>query len=111
MQMPGAGCHELYQAKYNVWKAMRGLKDIYLDCGWNVNTVNQDSFRRSEFIERRRRYLQDVIDPLREMQDRLQAEEDFRREAEERKRDAVGEQLLLSQYGHTLAPGHGVFGI
>lgn len=111
MEMPGAGSQELYQAKYNVWKAIRGLKDIYLDYGWNVNAVDQNSFWRSEFIERRGRYVQDVVDPLRKMQDRLQAEEDLRREAEERERDAAGEQPLLSQYGHTLAPGHGIFGI
>jgi hypothetical protein len=36
---------------------LRGIKDLYLSCGWNVNAVEQGAFRRDEFIERREAFL------------------------------------------------------
>ena len=35
----------------------RRLKDLYLWCGWNDNTVEQVSFRRDEFIEEGEKFL------------------------------------------------------
>ncbi|KAI7336593.1 hypothetical protein KC315_g2678 [Hortaea werneckii] len=42
---------------YRYWQISRELKDIYVDCGWEVEYVEQPRFRRQEFLERRRRYL------------------------------------------------------
>jgi hypothetical protein len=39
---------------------LRYLKDLYLWCGWNLNTVEQAAFRRDEFIERREKFLAGV---------------------------------------------------
>jgi hypothetical protein len=36
---------------------LRHLKDLYLWCGWNLNTVEQAAFRRDEFIEKRKELL------------------------------------------------------
>jgi hypothetical protein len=36
---------------------LRDLKDLYLWCGWNLNTVEQAAFRRDEFIEKRKKLL------------------------------------------------------
>ena len=40
-----------------ILSVLRRLKDLYLWCGWNVNTVEQVSFRRDEFIEEREKFL------------------------------------------------------
>jgi hypothetical protein len=39
------------------WQLSRGLEEIYLECGWRTDRVDQSAFRREEFLERRRRYL------------------------------------------------------
>jgi hypothetical protein len=44
----------------NEWLALRHLKETYLECGWDVEAVVQTGFRREEFLEKRRRYL-DVV--------------------------------------------------
>jgi hypothetical protein len=44
----------------NEWLALRHLKEIYLESGWDVEAVVQTGFRREEFLEKRRRYL-DVV--------------------------------------------------
>jgi hypothetical protein len=36
---------------------LRRLKDLYLWCGWNLNTVEQAAFRRDEFIKKREEFL------------------------------------------------------
>jgi hypothetical protein len=36
---------------------LRHLRDLYLWCGWNLNTVEQAAFRREEFIEKRKELL------------------------------------------------------
>jgi hypothetical protein len=36
------------------------LKDLYLECGWDVNAVSQLAFRRDEFLEKRRRHLDTI---------------------------------------------------
>jgi hypothetical protein len=40
--------------------AKRHLKDLYLECGWDVNAVSQIAFRRDEFLEKRKRYLDTI---------------------------------------------------
>ena len=49
---------------YKIWQAEMHLKELYLECGWDVNAVEQSTFRRDEFLDKRRRYLQDVVQPL-----------------------------------------------
>jgi hypothetical protein len=100
--------HEKYQADYDLWKAMRGLKDVYLDCGWDVDAVEQSSFRRDELIERKKRYIEDVIGPLRKAEDRLQAEYDEQDAAEKAVEEISGYQLRISQYGHSFDVDNGV---
>jgi hypothetical protein len=39
---------------------IRHLRDLYLCCGWNLNNVEQTTFRRDEFIERREEFLAGV---------------------------------------------------
>lgn len=40
--------------------AKRQLKDLYLECGWDVNAILQPEFRRDEFLEKRRRHLDTI---------------------------------------------------
>jgi hypothetical protein len=40
--------------------AKRQLKDMYLECGWDVNAISQSAFRRDEFLEKRRRHLDTI---------------------------------------------------
>jgi hypothetical protein len=63
-----------YQAGYDVWEATRRLVDIYLDCGWDVDAVEQHRFRRAEFIARRERHLEDVVKPLQDKADGIESE-------------------------------------
>jgi hypothetical protein len=35
----------------------RGIRELYVGCGWDVDSVEQGSFRRGEFIERREAFL------------------------------------------------------
>jgi hypothetical protein len=39
---------------------LRQLKYLYLWCGWNLNTAEQATFRRDEFIEKREEFLAEV---------------------------------------------------
>lgn len=48
---------ELTEELHRKWQHSRGLKDIYLQCGWRPEQIDQFSFRRDDLIERRRRYL------------------------------------------------------
>jgi hypothetical protein len=36
---------------------------IYLDCGWDVNAVEQTNFRRDEFLQKRHDYIKNVVKP------------------------------------------------
>lgn len=54
---------------YKVWQAVMYLKDLYLECGWNVDEVEQTNFRRDVFLARRRQYLLDVVEPLEDSED------------------------------------------
>lgn len=53
-----------YQASYNLWKATTGLAGLYLECGWDANAVAQTSFRSSEFVDKRTKYVTEVLEPL-----------------------------------------------
>ncbi|KAK4891595.1 hypothetical protein LTR27_009764 [Elasticomyces elasticus] len=51
-----------YGARYREYIAVHGLKDLYLECGWDVDAVNQTRFRRAEFVEKRQKYWEDVVE-------------------------------------------------
>lgn len=53
-----------YDHERRLWEAQRGLKDVYLECGWDVEAEEQTTFRRDEFLEKRRSYLKDVLGSL-----------------------------------------------
>lgn len=68
--------HARHAAAYDVWAAVRGLKDLYLDCGWDVDVDvggggGQVGFRREEFVEMRERYWKEVVGPLEEERERV----------------------------------------
>lgn len=46
--------------RYEEWLALRHLKEIYLDCGWDVDAVVQTGFGQEEFLEKRGRRLDEV---------------------------------------------------
>lgn len=48
---------ELTEELHRQWQHSRGLEKIYLECGWRPDQVDQNAFRRDEFLEKRRRYL------------------------------------------------------
>jgi hypothetical protein len=114
IELPLSGKHherarKKYKADYDIWRGMRGLQDVYLDCGWNVDAVEQSTFRRKEFIEKKKRYMEDVVAPLRKAKDRLQAGHDEQDAAEKAVEDISGNQLRISQYGHSFDVGNGVY--
>lgn len=55
---------ETYDRERRLWEAQRELKDVYLACRWDVDAKEQNTFRRDEFLEKRRSYLKDVVGPL-----------------------------------------------
>lgn len=65
------GEKKVWLAQYEVWKASRKLKDIYLECGWDVNSQDQEGYRRDEFLGKRNRYWEEVVQPLHEMESQL----------------------------------------
>jgi hypothetical protein len=54
----------LEEASYNVWKAVCGIADLYLECGWDVNVVMQTDFRWGEFVDERDEYIGEVVHAL-----------------------------------------------
>ena len=93
---------EGYEADYNVWKATRELASIYIDCGWQVNSVEQSKFRRGEFIKRRKHHLETVVHPLEEISGRVHRER--------RERENAENASWLSLYGQSVNPTSRVFG-
>lgn len=69
---PGAKAH--WWAKRAVEQARMGLKDLYLECGWDVTSRTQDGFDRAKFIEMRAKYMDDVVQPLEERADAVHKE-------------------------------------
>lgn len=45
--------------------------DFYLECGWDVDAVEQTTFRREELVGKRERYWKDVVEPLEEAASRV----------------------------------------
>ncbi|KAK4554478.1 hypothetical protein LTR86_008332 [Recurvomyces mirabilis] len=57
-------------ASYNVWAAARKIRDMYLDCGWNISTSDQPGFRRDELLDRRTAYWAEIVQPLLDIEER-----------------------------------------
>lgn len=68
------GAKVQYRADHDVWEAKRILADLYLECGWDIETVEQISFRREEFIARREKHRKYIVEPLEEVASRVGAE-------------------------------------
>ncbi|GAB7322535.1 hypothetical protein MBLNU13_g03458t2 [Cladosporium sp. NU13] len=90
-----------YETDHDVWKAVRGLAHIYVDCGWDVNAVDQPAFRREEFIRRRKQYVETIVVPLEEIHQR--AGED------RRAGDAAQNELRTSLHGQSVNPAYRIF--
>jgi uncharacterized protein YukE len=58
----GSDAH--FQADFRIWEAMCRLADVYVECGWDVSAVVQTTFRSAEFIEKRAKYVSEVVEPL-----------------------------------------------
>jgi hypothetical protein len=54
---------ETYDHERKLWEAQRGLKDVYLECGWDMEAKEQTTSRRDEFLKKRS-YLKDALGPL-----------------------------------------------
>lgn len=54
----------MWDAEHAVKLAQRKLRDFLLDCGWDVNSVTQDSFDKARYVELRRHHVDEVIRPL-----------------------------------------------
>ena len=52
------------RAGWNVRTAVDGVKDLYIDCGWDVDSLEQAEFRRDEFLKRRAQYWKQKVEPL-----------------------------------------------
>lgn len=52
--------HNTRELEIVLWK----IKDMYLECGWNVASKEQNFFDRIEFIKLREEYMAHVIEPL-----------------------------------------------
>lgn len=55
---------EVWDAEHAVRLALLRLRDLYLECGWDIKSKTQDSFDKKRFVEMRRRYLDEVVNPL-----------------------------------------------
>lgn len=65
-----------------LWK----IKDMYLECGWDITSKEQETFDKDAFITMRQAYMEDVIAPLEAQHDEI------RRALQERQRQAYTEQ-------------------
>ncbi|TLD06754.1 hypothetical protein E2P81_ATG10236 [Venturia nashicola] len=61
---------KLYEADLRVWKAKCRIAEFHLEYRWDVDTILQTQFRRAEFVERRAKYLSEVVGPLRKERDK-----------------------------------------
>lgn len=50
-------CFRGSEKRYQDILHMRHLKVMYLECGWDVDAVVQTAFRRDEFLEKRKQFL------------------------------------------------------
>ena len=42
------------------WQGVCDLKLIYLDCGWDIDSVDQEHFRHDEILKRRKEHSRSV---------------------------------------------------
>ena len=89
---------EGYEADHKAWKALRRLADIYIDCGWQLDTVKQPAFRRDEFIERRKRHIETVVEPLEKIANGVHSQR--------REKENAEQELWTSQNGYSVEPGY-----
>lgn len=61
-----------WQGQYDIWAAVRKLKEFYLECGWDVEAIEQTRFRRDEFLEKRRTHWEQVVEPLRRIDQEIE---------------------------------------
>ncbi|KAH7170094.1 hypothetical protein EDB81DRAFT_774430 [Dactylonectria macrodidyma] len=54
-----------WQARHDNRMAQLKIRDLYLECGWDVNSKSQDTFDRKRFVEMREQFRVEVLDPLR----------------------------------------------
>lgn len=54
-----------------VEQALWKLKDMYLECGWDVKSQTQDKFDRDRFIQMRTQYMDEVVRPLEETENKI----------------------------------------
>ncbi|KAI0424815.1 hypothetical protein F5Y09DRAFT_323377 [Xylaria sp. FL1042] len=52
-----------WDTAYAVWQATQKLRDIYLECGWDVDATEQRDFNLEEYLARRDVYWRDVVEP------------------------------------------------
>jgi hypothetical protein len=60
---PTGAQRQSFESSRKIWQAERGLEAIYLDCGWDVNAVEQTNFRRDEFLQKRHDHIKNVVEP------------------------------------------------
>jgi len=60
------GSLALYEADRKLRRALCKLGGFYIEFGWDVDAVVQTAFRREEFIDRRTKYWDEVVEPLEE---------------------------------------------
>ncbi|KAK5739016.1 hypothetical protein LTR17_005534 [Elasticomyces elasticus] len=53
-----------WRMQYDEWFAVRKLKAIYLECGWDPDAVEQIDFRRSEFLQKRGKYWREEVEDV-----------------------------------------------
>ena len=59
------------RANWDVRIAVDGVKDLYIDCGWDVYSLEQTNFRRDEFLKRRAQYWKQTVEPLLEIESQI----------------------------------------
>ncbi|KAI0486983.1 hypothetical protein F4859DRAFT_467833 [Xylaria cf. heliscus] len=68
-------------ASYAVWAATQKLRDIYLECGWDVDAIEQTTFSLDEYLSKREAYWREIVEPLieveKERSDALSPEENI----------------------------------
>jgi hypothetical protein len=56
----------VWEAQYAVWRAVRRIKDLYIQCDWDLEKPvrGQGNFRRDEFLQKREVYWRETVEPL-----------------------------------------------
>lgn len=66
---PGQKMH--WWASRAVEQARLKLQNMYLECGWDVTSQTQVEFDREKFLEIRKQYMDEVVQPLEEKDNEL----------------------------------------